>query len=502
MTSIDPVRPIRTYGNWRRPQSRGLMGLGSVGTGIMIGGLALVIFTAMFAGLLRAIIVGALVGLLLLAIMSKDKHGRNALTRGGARASWWWARRQGSHLYRSGPLGRTAWGTYQLPGLAAPLRLTEQEDAYGQKFAMLYCPQTTTYTVVIAAEPEGAALVDVEEVDNRVADWGAWLASLGDEPGVQAASVTVETAPDSGARLRREVTGRMDPNAPEFAREVLAETMETYPAGSSTVKAYLTISFSALSRIDGRKRSDEEMGRDLAARLPALTSRLASTGAGAARAMTAQRLCEVIRVAYDPSAGPIIEAEYAEGRTVDLKWPDCGPSAAQAFWDGYRHDGAYSITWAMSEAPRGHVQSSVLDRLLQPHPEIVRKRVTLLYRPIDSARAAGLVESDQRAAEFRVTASTKPTAREQLALRHAASTAAEEASGAGLVNFAMLVTATVNNPAHAPHARATVDSLSATARLKLRLVNGAQDSAFAACLPLGLILPRHLKVPAEWQEKL
>lgn len=502
MSSVAGVRSPRTYGNWRRPQSRGLWGLGSYGTTILFVGLAMVIIAVMAGGWQRGLMVAVVVGGLLLAILKKDGHGRNALVRAGAWGSWVWSRRSGSNLYRSGPLGRTGWGTYQLPGLAAPLRLSEHEDSYGRRFALLYCPRTLTYAVVIAAEPEGASLVDIDEIDMRVADWGAWLASLGDEPGVVAAAVTVETSPDSGARLRREVSRRLDPSAPAFARAVLEEAVATYPAGSSTVKCYITITFSALSRMDGKKRKDHEMGRDLAARLPGLTAGLETTGAGAARPLTAQRLCEVIRVAYDPDAAPIIEQAYAEGEPIELRWSDVGPAAHQATWDGYRHDNAYSISWAMTEAPRGHVQSSVLNRLLAPHADIARKRVTLLFRPIDAARAAGMVETDRDAAEFRVKSTPKPTARDQLALSHAHATASEEASGAGLINFGVVVTATVNSPTRAPHARATVDNLSATARLRLRPVYGAQDSAFAAGLPLGLVLPKHLRLPSEWQEKL
>ena len=33
-------------------------------------------------------------------------------------------------------------------------------------------------------------------------------------------------------------------------------------------------------------------------------------------------------------------------------------------------------------------------------------------------------------------------------------------------------------------------------------VYGSQDSAFAAALPLGLVLPKHIKIPAELREKL
>ena len=156
----------------------------------------------------------------------------------------------------------------------------------------------------------------------------------------------------------------------------------------------------------------------------------------------------------------------------------------------------------MTQAPRGNVQSGILARLLAPHRDIARKRVTLLYRPIDAAKAAAMVEADLRAAEFRVTSTSKPAARDTLAVRAAAATASEEASGAGLVQFGLVVTATVTDLSKRADARAAVDNMGATARLRLRPVYGSQDSAFAAALPLGLVIPKHIKVPVELREKL
>jgi hypothetical protein len=63
------------------------------------------------------------------------------------------------------------------------------------------------------------------------------------------------------------------------------------------------------------------------------------------------------------------------------------------------------------------------------------------------------------------------------------------------VNFAMLVTATVVDPERRQDAAAAIDNLAASARLRLRLLHGSQDSAFAGALPLGLNLPRHLASP-------
>ena len=239
------------------------------------------------------------------------------------------------------------------------------------------------------------------------------------------------------------------------------------------------------------------MGRELASRLPGLTQGLSATGAGAARPLSAQALCEVVRIAYDPEVASLIDDAHAAGEETALRWPDVGPSGHQANWDSYRHDSALSVTWQMTEAPRGIVQSSILTRLLAPHRDVARKRVTWLYRPIDAARAAGIVEADLRAANFNMTSSDRPAQRDVVGTLAALATAQEEASGAGLVNFGMLVTATVTDIERAADARAAIDNLSATARLRLRIVTGSQDSAFAAALPLGLVLPKHLKIAAE-----
>lgn len=499
MTTTDAPR---SYGNWSKPKTAGLMGLGSIGTAILFVGAGFSVIVTMASNILNGIVTAAVFGLFLLAVAVKDKHGQSLLMRATTKVGWMATKTKGTHIYRSGPLGRAEWGTAQLPGLAAGSRLTEWRDSYNRPFALLQVPATSDYTVVIGTEPDGAALVDREQVDVWVAEWGMWLASLGDEPGIEAASVTIETAPDTGTRLRREVARRVDPAAPEFAKQLLNDLVDKYPAGSATIKAYVALTFNAAARTGGKKRSPDEMGRELASRLPGLTQGLAATGAGATRPLSAQDLCEAIRVAYDPAAAPLIDTANAAGEPPELYWPEVGPTAHQATWDTYRHDSALSVTWMMSGAPRGNVPSSVLARLLAPHRDVARKRVTLLYRPIDAAKAAAIVEGDVRASTFNLQSSHKPTARSMTATRAALATAQEEASGAGLVNFGLLVTATVMDASQVADARAAIDNLSATARLRLRLVHGSQDSAFAAALPLGLVLPKHLRVPSEVREQL
>ncbi|MFV0459911.1 MAG: SCO6880 family protein [Actinomycetales bacterium] len=500
--AVNERATARTYGNWRRPGSAGLGQLGLIGTGVLLVGLLCIVLTTMFAGLFAAAGVGAIVGAALLLLLVRDHHHRNGLQRIGARIGFRGARLRGHPVYRGGPLSPRGLGRFQLPGLAASSELYEGQDAHGRPFALVHLPRTGQVSVVFGAEPDGASLVDSDQQDAWVAHWGQWLARLSGEPGLVAASVTVETAPDSGSRLRREVLTNLDPSAPLAARAMLAEVVDTYPVGSASIQAWVGLTFSTATRSGGRRRSIEEVARDLASRLPALGQGLAAAGAGAARPVSAQELCELVRCAYDPDAAAVIEEARELGEVLDLTWADVGPAAAQANWGSYRHDNAVSVTWSMSQPPRGEVFSSVLSGLLAPHPDVDRKRVSLLYRVLDPGTAARIVEVDKRNALFRATSSQRPSARSLTEVAAAEATAREEATGAGLVNFAMLVTATVADPAGLADARAAVDALSAGARVQLRPVYGSQDSAFAACLPLGLVLSSHLRVPAELREAL
>jgi hypothetical protein len=467
----------------------------------MMGGLVVTLLATMAGGIPGAVVSMTAVGAALLMLMTKDKHGQSSLQRLSTRIGWQRAKMARHNVYRSGPLGRTAWGKFQLPGLAAASQLSEFEDSYGRPFALLFYPSTRHFTVVINAEPDGASLVDEDQVDVWVAHWGQWLASLGHEPGIVAASVTVESTPDTGIRLRREVTHNLQDGSPAIARAMLAEVIQTYPEGSALVNARVALTFKGTDR-QGKRRKEEDMGRELASRLPALTQSLTSTGAGAARPVTAQELCETVRIAYDPAAAVLIDEARSQGISPELQWTDAGPAGAQSYWDKYRHDSAWSVTWQMSQAPRGEVFSSVLSQLVAPHPDIDRKRVTMLYRPLDAATSARIVEADKRNASFRATASARPSARSLAEARAADRTAMEEARGAGLVNFGMIVTGTVMSVEQLPDMIAAIDNLGATARVLLRPAYGSQDSAFVAALPLGIVLQSHLSVPAGIREAL
>ena len=185
----------------------------------------------------------------------------------------------------------------------------------------------------------------------------------------------------------------------------------------------------------GRRRDATETAHDLATRLGGITQRLHATGAGVAMPVDAQRLCEIVHAAYNPRAAELLEEARAAGEPAELGWEDVGPAAADARAESYWHDGAVSRHVGDVQAPRGEVRENVLARLIAPHGDIARKRVTLLYRVIDPGEAARIVERDLHNAEFRVNSAARPTARAVVEQQAARATAQEEARGAALVEL-------------------------------------------------------------------
>ncbi|MEV6133685.1 SCO6880 family protein [Streptomyces violaceusniger] len=483
----------RTYGNFRKPRTSGLRGLSLGATMLLFAGMiAVVLATLISIWVALGLAVSFAVVLAPLAV--KDRHGRTLMQRGAVRLAWWRTTKSGGHLYRSGPLGRSGYGTCELPGLAAASKLTEARDGYGRPFAMVTTPATGHHAVVISCNPDGAALVDERQVDTWVAHWGQWLSALSAEPGLVAASVTVETAPDSGVRLQQEIAANTAPDAPDLASSMLNEVVTDYFAGSAQITTRIALTYSGAARPGSPRRSAEDMAVHIGTRLPGLTAGLSMTGAGTAVPMTATELAEAVRVAYDPAVAPLVEEAQATGGT-GLTWSEAGPMAAQEAWGHYRHDGAFSVTWAMTEAPQGEVFSNVLTGLVQPNRDIARKRVTLLYRPHTRAESARVVQQDYKNALFSAQQSQIGQARDDAEVTAARRTTEEQAQGHGVIRFGMLITATVNSAEELPKADAAVDHLAPAARIAVRPVYGSQSAAFAAALPLGLVLPLHTALP-------
>ncbi len=487
-----------TFGNFTVPRRSGLMGL-SLGHSFALVPIILVVIMLAARGWILAsvIVVGAtILGIVLLKITKKQ--GRSIYGRLMLRAAQRRKVATKTHVYLSGPAGFTPDGQVRLPGMMAKSQLTESVDSYGNPFGLIRLSSRGhhNYSVVLECYPNGDSLIDQADVDNQVAHWANWLTQRGLDEGIRGASVTLESSIDSGLRLQKLLAENHQEDAPDFAKRVVQRIADTDNSNAPELVARISLTFDG-RQVDGKgsDRGMEEMAEEIGNRLPGIVSGLANTGAGAVRPCSAQTIIDFTRVAYDPTTAVAVEEAQANGGT-GLSWEDAGPSFALDAFDHYRHDRAISKSWTMYEGPRGAFTSNSLARLTAPSPGALRKRVTLLYRPIPADETSAVVENEQKDAMFSGSQQrVSVRARQRLAAAH--KTAQEEALGSGLTRFGLIVTISVKDAEDLRRFDRTVPGMVSHAKLRVREALANQAVTFQAGLPLGMVLPDHMLLPDE-----
>jgi hypothetical protein len=479
---------VRTYGGWRRSRGMGLFGLGPVASAVVLGGVLSLITAAAFS-LGAALILAVPVGLLIAASLIRwdGVPLSHALVE---RARWAVGMMRGYPSWRGGVVVEhpRAW---QLPGVLAPTELVTADDGLGGTYGVVWDRRAGTLTATLRCAATSTWLANRADADTWVANWGSWLASLGHLPAIRWLAVTVESAPDPGSTLDDYVNSRVDPSAPAPARHLLAELVRRSPAAAADVDTRVSVTFDPAgspSRPKDLPTAAAEFGR----MLHGLTSALASCGVTVLGRASAADLAGIVRTAFDPAARGEVERLQQSGDPYQLlTWTDAGPVAAEESWDRYRHDSGISVTYAWHEAPRQHVNSNVLARLVSPG--LFPKRVTLLYRPFSAAAAARILENEVNAAAFRAELSRRQgrdaTARDLADQQRARQAAREEAMGAGVCLVSLYATVTVLEENDLLTATADLEARAQTAKIRLRRMYRSQAAGFAATLPAGICPP-------------
>lgn len=475
---------IPAYGNFRKPRTVGLWGM-SMGLTLSVFVLsALVVVLLLRQAWGAALAVVACGAVIIGALNFTDVHGLSIADRWMEKMMFGMAQWRGRTLYRSGPLGVMPGSATPLPGILAGSKVSEHVDSFDRVFALVHHADKSV-AVVMSVTPPGIDLVDRDQVDTSVAQWGEWLAMLGNEIGVVQATVVVESSPDSGEALARHIQTMNAAGTSSVARDVMNEVAAEYRVGAAQMRVWVTVTFQP-SLMSSKKRTVEELARDIGGRLTGITQQLKAAGAGAVHLMTAAQLARAIRTAYDPAALELVELAHSRGEQAELAWEDAGPIAAEALWDAYRHDSGVSRTWVVSQPPQGVIHENVLERLLHISADVERKRVAIVYRPISAARTGDIAERDQNRANNAVTVGGGNNARALREARIAQRNASEEAAGAGIEDFAIIITATTREE-NLEDVSSVVRALASSSKLaRIRVAYGAQDSAFALGLPLGV----------------
>ncbi|MFD6057841.1 SCO6880 family protein [Rhodococcus wratislaviensis] len=487
----------RTYGGWHEPSTT------------YIGGIGKKLFYT-FCILISLSILGLMIGLwvvsvpmlltiglawLLMAWRYGGRSGYEVIT---TRVGWRRQKRGGSHILRAGALSNQAGGRVRLPGVAANIELWWGIDALGRKFAMMHLPTTHQYTIHLRCTVPGFGGAEQSRIDLDVANWGEFINLNGQAGDIDCVATTIEWLPETGARAESNVADMCAPGGSPIAQAAVRETITDVDSQGLQFHARMSITWRA--KTAAARRDPMVMLGDLAQRIPAICRNLAElrvTGVP----MSDNLIAAVVRRSYDPRTGVEAVAEQV-ARTDEplVSWLDAGPVTAEETKASYFHDGAVSRTWEMHIPPRGKPNEQVLRSLLEANAKAPRKRITLLHRPLSPADAAAAVERSFLSA---LTASNTNrglgTARGDLGLRAAEQTRREEADGAGVTDFSLLVTATADSEAELNRIAEDIIEMGQHARIGLRPCYRYQAAAFLGGLAIGVLLPDHASTPKSLQ---
>ncbi|QHN28970.1 SCO6880 family protein [Gordonia pseudamarae] len=482
---------VLLYGRWEKPRSSGLFGM-TWGATMFCGGVVIAaILVLMFFQ--SVVLTGAVLvfGALVIGPMLLQRRGRTAWELMIVKLKFWGAQTKGENIFRGGVFGVIP-GRSKMPGIQGHTELYEYELRTGQRFGLIHSPAKDHYTVVLASQPQGQELVEQSQINSWVRGWDDFLAGLGTTHNVAGAVVVVETVPDRGTRIAAEVRAIVSPDAPDFAREVMAQTVTHRRSATVRNEVRIAITFRRQREADSREVGDQ--GVAIGRLLSTIINRAAHAGLDASP-MTAADLCAVATRSFRPEVTHDIELLQTRGEHDSLRWDDTGCTGAKALWDSYVHNGYRSVTWEMAAAPAGTVTHAALRPLLVPRADIPRKRVAIVYRIHNIGEAVKLVDNDFKDA-LNAESGKKGVSSASASIRVDNTRAAreEQARGAGLTRFGMLITLTAPLDADLPQLSAEIEGMSSAARIGVQRVFGGQDAAFAGSLGLGILLPEYAVV--------
>lgn len=475
------AQQARTYGGWRRSRAVGLGKLDPRQTVVVTLSAMLPMIALMLGQMLITVLLG-FAGLVASVLVVAQHNGVILLDAALAWVRWQLADQRQQTTFRGQFLAEVP-RSHDLPGILAPTTLLDAEIPGRGRGGIVWHRRSGVMAATLLLSPGGALLADRAVVDRQVAAWGQLLAALGDDPQIRSAALTVELTPDPGTRMADHVTGRLDPNAPDLAAQVLRQIVGTAPYASAQVSTRLTLALTP-GKGSGRQTGVPEAAAEVLRTLDAL--QIGGAGADVLRMASADDLGGIVRRAFDPASGSAPRSAFNA-----LMWGECGPVSCEDLPDYYEHDGAYSTSYVMAEAPRQQVGHEVLLPLLSPGR--YARRVTVFYRALSREQAGTLLEREVNAAaareEYRRRTKRDATARDTADATRAARAAAEEAMGAGLIQFSLAVTVTAPDLASLGEARAELEKAAGMSRLRLRLARHAQSAAFMAGLPVGIYPP-------------
>ena len=290
------------------------------------------------------------------------------------------------------------------------------------------------------------------------------------------------------AWLAERSAGEVHQEATDSYAELVAEATTTATAHDALVS--LTVARDRLGRrTAGAGDPEAHLARALCSSVEALLRALRSAGLSVGDPLAPGEVHRALRTRIDPAAS---EPRLMSGRLVErlglVSAASAGPMAVETAWRHVRVDGAFHRSWWVATWPRLPAPAAWLEPFLSGSG--VTRTMTVVFCPVTAHSSRRRIERDL--VKLDSDATTKEAQGRRIDARHRRATQAlldreeELVSGYAEIAYAGLVTVTAGSEAELDDHGELIEQLAREAGLELRPLDGRQDLAWAAALPLGL----------------
>lgn len=472
------------------------LGLGAVQCALVGGGLLVAVITLSGGASLPVAALPALVG----------AGASFARVRGVAAWEWlilgagWAAMRlgRGPRWFARLPLlPDTAGAASALPPCLAGLHVVDVPWRGRQRLGAVKDGQRQTLTAALRVAGPEFVVQSRHDQERLLAGWGDLLNQFAVERGAVIHLGWSDLAAPSGLEEHRAWLSTLDQRAAHADAAADYQQLLTGAAGTATahdVVVTVTVARGRLKGSRGGGNAYERLARVLASSVDALIRGARSAQLTVDDPLTAAELHRALRVRSDPFAA---RPRVVGGRLVErlglVTAANAGPLVLETGWRHVRVDAAWHRTYYVTGWPRLPVAPAWMEPFLAGSG--VTRTMSVAFCPVSAYQSRRRIERDL--VKLDSDAATKEEKGRRVDARHQRATQAlldreqEVVSGFAEMGYAALVTVSARSVEELDEHGEIVEQLAREAGMELRCLDGRQDVAWAAALPLGLA-PRNL----------
>lgn len=369
-----------------------------------------------------------------------------------------------------------------LPGVLSTLKVRDEVDGLGNPVQLLHHTRADQLSVTIESAPAGISMNTQAKTTDLVTNYAAWLSSLSGENGLRGAQVVIDSVFESAAPLAESILSNLKPDAPEVAQQIARESAGMLPERVATVRAYTVLGYKISELAD----DVEGAAAEVLSMIPRHLKALSAAGAGVSQVMADADYADMMYTAYDPRRNAEVAQEIKDDIRAFRSFEGAGP----AYFNSSHprvvfHDGVASMTIMMTEPSKSKITDHSFEKLFSPNRNFLRKRVSLIYRPVPASAQHARVNNASRATTTEVSSKKRRTAFDKKKKAAAEAAMNQAAEGAVIQEWALMVTVTFE-PNRAAQRTAENELKALMGGLKWCFADFSADAAFHQTLPLGL----------------